>query len=265
MKLDRSRSLWPTAAIAGAGAAFTYDAGAAMLCVRGLRHCAAAPGAIEVKDQTTRRASTFASGRRRRAARIRTIAGDARWSDLVHRPEGQSARAARSRHREGAGISFKGARFRPHGLVADKSGAIWFTAQAKGYIGKLDPRAARCESIFRKARAHRSSHADLRQERRAVVHRARRQSDWAPRSVERRDRVAFPPTKDSRLTASYSARTARSMSPNSARIRSRASIQRRDASRSSCCRAKTRDRAASQRRAMATSGTRISRAAGSVG
>jgi virginiamycin B lyase len=28
----------------------------------------------------------------------------------------------------------------PHGLVADKSGAIWFTANYRGYIGRLDPR-----------------------------------------------------------------------------------------------------------------------------
>ena len=28
----------------------------------------------------------------------------------------------------------------PHGLVADRAGNIWFTANFKGYIGKLDPR-----------------------------------------------------------------------------------------------------------------------------
>jgi len=28
----------------------------------------------------------------------------------------------------------------PHGLVSDRAGNIWFTANSKGYIGKLDPR-----------------------------------------------------------------------------------------------------------------------------
>src|SRR5439155_26195378 len=28
----------------------------------------------------------------------------------------------------------------PHGLTADKSGNIWFTANSKGYIGELDPK-----------------------------------------------------------------------------------------------------------------------------
>ena len=27
----------------------------------------------------------------------------------------------------------------PHGLVADREGNIWFTANYKGYVGKLDP------------------------------------------------------------------------------------------------------------------------------
>ena len=30
----------------------------------------------------------------------------------------------------------------PHGLVADHGGNIWFTANFKGYIGKLDPRTS---------------------------------------------------------------------------------------------------------------------------
>jgi virginiamycin B lyase len=31
----------------------------------------------------------------------------------------------------------------PHGLVADKEGNIWFTANFGGYIGKLDPRTGK--------------------------------------------------------------------------------------------------------------------------
>jgi len=28
----------------------------------------------------------------------------------------------------------------PHGLAFDKEGKLWFTANSKGYIGKLDPK-----------------------------------------------------------------------------------------------------------------------------
>src|SRR5258708_9163461 len=31
----------------------------------------------------------------------------------------------------------------PHGLVADKDGNIWYTANFAGYIGKLDPRTGK--------------------------------------------------------------------------------------------------------------------------
>src|SRR5205814_1417923 len=33
----------------------------------------------------------------------------------------------------------------PHGLVADKDGNIWYTANFGGYIGKLDPRTGKIE------------------------------------------------------------------------------------------------------------------------
>ncbi len=53
MKVDRSRSLWPTAA--GAVALLSlYDASARhAFAFEACAHCAATPGAIEVKDQMT--------------------------------------------------------------------------------------------------------------------------------------------------------------------------------------------------------------------
>ena len=53
MKFDRSRSLWPTLAMAGAAALLSlYGASAHhAFAFEACAHCAATPGAIEVKDQ----------------------------------------------------------------------------------------------------------------------------------------------------------------------------------------------------------------------
>jgi len=206
MKLDRSRSLWPTAAIAGAAALLSlYDRAPAMLLRSRLAPIAPRrPARSRSRTRPRRRASTFASGRRRRAARIRTI----RWRRPMER-FGTPARrpicsAARSAP-EGAEFPLK----EPIPARMDSSRTIrsdMVHAQAKGYIGKLDPASGEVREYIRKARGASILTRDLRQERRAVVHRARRQSDWAPRSVERRDRVAFRRRRTRRLTASYSAR-----------------------------------------------------------
>ena len=177
------------------GAAFTLRCGCPpCFCVRGLRPLRR--GARRDRGQgpdhgAARRHSRVADADARHASA--RSAGDARWSDLVHRPEGQSARAARSRHREGAGISFKGARFRPAWTRRGQVRSDMVHGASEGLHRQARSRERRGARVYSEKRgAHRSSHADLRQERRAVVHRARRQSDWAPRSVERRDRVAFP-------------------------------------------------------------------------
>ncbi len=195
MKVDRSRSLWPTVAIAGAAALLSlYDVSARhAFAFEACAHCAATPGAIEVKDQTT-------------APRVEirewpTPTRGTHPHDPLATPDGaiwytgQKANLlgrldpATGQVRE---FPLKEPDSGPHGLVADKSGAIWFTAQAKGYIGKLDPASGEVREYIPKERgAHRSSYADLRQERRVVVHRASRQSDWTPRSRKRRVRLAF--------------------------------------------------------------------------
>jgi streptogramin lyase len=64
----------------------------------------------------------------------------ARWFALVHRPAGEQAGTARSADRTVQGMSCEDSGFGTHGLVADREGNIWFTAIAKGYVGKLDPK-----------------------------------------------------------------------------------------------------------------------------
>ena len=49
----------------------------------------------------------------------------------------------------------------PHGLVADKSGAIWFTAQAKGYIGKLDPASGEVREYIPKSAGRIDPHTPI--------------------------------------------------------------------------------------------------------
>ena len=143
MKVDRSRSLWPTAAaVAGAVALLSlYDASAPhAFAFEACADCAARPGAIEIKDQTT-------------APRVDirewpTPTRGTHPHDPLATPDGaiwytgQKANLlgrldpATGQVRE---FPLKEPDSGPHGLVADKSGAIWFTAQSKGYIGKLDP------------------------------------------------------------------------------------------------------------------------------
>jgi virginiamycin B lyase len=142
MKVDRSRALSPTAAIAGALALLSfYAAGSRHAIAReACAHCAAARGAIEVKDQTT-------------ALRVEirewpTPTRNTHPHDPLATPDGAIWYAGQKANLLGrldpaAGkireYPLKSSDSGPHGLVADKSGAIWFTAQGKGYIGKLDP------------------------------------------------------------------------------------------------------------------------------
>ena len=51
----------------------------------------------------------------------------------------QRARPGRSANRRDQGVPLKTPQSGPHGLTVDKDGKIWFTANSKGYIGKLDP------------------------------------------------------------------------------------------------------------------------------
>ena len=104
MKLDRSRTLWPTAAIAGAVALLSlYDAGARHAFAFGAcAHCAATPGAIEVKDQTT-------------APRV----------DIREWPT-----PTRGTH--------------PHDPLATPDGAIWYARQKANLLGRLDPATGQC-------------------------------------------------------------------------------------------------------------------------
>ena len=142
MKVDRFRSLWPTAAVAGVLALLSLDepSGRRALALEACAHCAAAVGAIEAKDQT-----------RELRVEIRewpTPTPGTHPHDPLATPDGaiwytgQKANLlgrldpATGKVRE---FPLKEPNSGPHGLVADKSGAIWFTAQAKGYIGKLDP------------------------------------------------------------------------------------------------------------------------------
>ena len=153
MKFDRSRSLWPTLAIAGAVALLSlYGASARhAFAFEACARCAATPGAIEVKDQTTR-------------VEIREWPTPTRGThphDPLATPDGaiwytgQKANLlgrldpATGKVRE---FPLKEPDSGPHGLVADKAGAIWFTAQAKGYIGKLDPASGEVREYIPKAR-----------------------------------------------------------------------------------------------------------------
>ena len=270
MKVDRSRSLWPTAAgIAGAVALLSlYDASAPhAFAFEACADCAARPGAIEIKDQTT-------------APRVDirewpTPTRGTHPHDPLATPDGaiwytgQKANLlgrldpATGQVRE---FPLKEPDSGPHGLVADKSGAIWFTAQSKGYIGKLDPTSGEVREYIPKSAGRIDPHTPTF-DKNGVLWFTAQSASLIGRLDPSSGEIALlsPPTKDAAPYGIVSGGTARSMSPNSARIRSRASIPRRDASRSSCCRAKTRGRAVSPRRATATSGTRILRAAGSGG
>ena len=62
----------------------------------------------------------------------------------------------------------------PHGLVADKDGNIWYTANSKGYIGKLNPKTGDTDryQLPDPARS-RSPHPHVRSEGHPLVHRCR--------------------------------------------------------------------------------------------
>jgi virginiamycin B lyase len=47
----------------------------------------------------------------------------------------------------------------PHGLVADKKGDIWFTANAKGYIGRLNPQMGEVKEYYMPDPAARDPHS----------------------------------------------------------------------------------------------------------
>ena len=60
----------------------------------------------------------------------------------------------------------------PHGLVEDRAGNIWFTANQSTYIGKLDPKTGQRHRVPAAGRRARPAHADLRSEGHAVLHAA---------------------------------------------------------------------------------------------
>jgi virginiamycin B lyase len=142
MKVDRSRSLLPTAAIAGAVALLSLHVARAphAFAFEACAHCAATPGAILVKDQTTAL-----------HVEIREWPTPTRGThphDPLATPDGAIWYTGQKANLLGRldpvtekirEYPLKKPDSGPHGLVADKSGAIWFTAQAKGYIGELDP------------------------------------------------------------------------------------------------------------------------------
>jgi virginiamycin B lyase len=49
----------------------------------------------------------------------------------------------------------------PHGLVADRDGNIWFTANFAGYIGKLDPSTGKIAEYRLPSPAARDPHTPL--------------------------------------------------------------------------------------------------------
>ena len=97
-------------------------------------------------------------------------AGGGRRLDLVHRADGEHARAARSRNRSVQGISPSIPDSGPHGLVADQDGNIWFTANFAGYIGKLDPNTGKITEYRAARRRSRPAHAGVRPEGHPLVH-----------------------------------------------------------------------------------------------
>jgi virginiamycin B lyase len=142
MKVDRSRSSWPTVAIAGALALLSLHVASARyaFAFEPCAHCAATPAVTQVKDQAT-------------APRVEirewpTPTPGTHPHDPLATPDGAIWYTGQKANLLGRldpvtgkvrEFPLKEPDWGPHGLVADKSGAIWFTAQAKGYIGKLDP------------------------------------------------------------------------------------------------------------------------------
>ena len=75
----------------------------------------------------------------------------------------------------------------PHGLTADKDGNIWFTANSKGYIGKLDPKTGDVNE-YQMPEAARDPHTPLFDpQRHPVVQRAGLEHGRPARSEDRRD------------------------------------------------------------------------------
>ena len=268
MKFDRSRSLWPTLAIAGAAALLSLYGVSARhaFAFEACAHCAATPGAIEVKDQTTR-------------VEIREWPTPTRGThphDPLATPDGaiwytgQKANLlgrldpATGKVRE---FPLKEPEFRPAWPRRGQGRRQWFTAQAKGYIGKLDPASGEVREYIPKSAGRIDPHTPVFDKNGVLWFTAQ-----AANVIGRLDPLTgefallSPPTKDSRALRHRIWRGRRALCRRIRREQeSRALIRRRGASRSSCCRAKTRGRAASRRRATATSGTRILRAAGSGG
>ena len=72
----------------------------------------------------------------------------------------------------------------PHGLTFDKDGNIWFTANSKGYIGKLDPETGEITE-YKMPEGARDPHTPLFDSRgRALVH-ASRVATWRDASIRK--------------------------------------------------------------------------------
>ncbi|MGA8170201.1 MAG: hypothetical protein WB816_05130 [Methylocystis sp.] len=141
MKVDRPRSLWPTAAVAAAVALFSlYDPGTRhAFGIEACTHCAAATR-VEIREWPTPTRGTHPHDPL--ATSDGAIWYTGQKANLLGRLD-----PATGKVRE---FPLKEADSGPHGLVADKAGAIWFTAQAKGYIGKLDPASGEARAYYPK-------------------------------------------------------------------------------------------------------------------
>ena len=169
------------------------------------------------------------------AARSRT---GARRHDLVDRHVRQRARAVRSEDRTSSrSIRSKTPASGPHGLEFDKDGNLWFTANSKGYIGKLDPKTGDDHRVQAARRRSRSAHAALRAERHALLHRAERELRRPPQSEDRRDqgRQDADRAREPVRHGDDDSKACRS-SATSARTRSSGSIPTRWRSRNTSCR-----------------------------
>ena len=157
-------------------------------------------------------------------------AGDARRHDLVVGAVRQPARPARSQDRRDEGIPDPGAR-RPHGLINDKDGNIWYAGNWGGHIGKLDPKTGEYKFYpMPDPKAARPAHAAVRQGRHPLVQRAERRLHGPARSQDRRHqavarRSARPASSPMRCASSPTAGSPGSAI--SARTRSRPSTRTR--------------------------------------